>query len=327
MHLCAKFNALEAYVDLKRMQHVIALAEERNFGKAAERVHLTQPAFSRSIQAAEQEWGMKLFDRGGRAGVGCTVAGARIVERMRRVVGDWRALERDVLLYRDQQIGELALGIGLFVAGTLLMPLLLDLRKHRPGVKVRAHVNNARVLLQFVRNEEHDFFFGDIRYVRNDPAFAVTAAGGQVGAFFVCKGHPLLSKKPLLMADLAPFGFCVGRLPEEVQSLLIALMGRTPEEGLPVAVECDDLHLVKSIAMSTEVIMVGTPALVSREVAAGELHVLSPRDLPVIRSEIGVVSLRGRTLSPIATYAADFLSRLAAKEALPRTPRKHQTGP
>src|SRR3954452_15329121 len=116
-------------MDLKRMQHVIALAEERNFGKAADRVHLTQPAFSRSIQAAEEEWGMKLFDRGGRGGVACTAAGAQLVERMRRVVGDWRALERDAVLYRDQEMGELTLGMGPSVAETLLTPLLLDLRK------------------------------------------------------------------------------------------------------------------------------------------------------------------------------------------------------
>src|SRR5687767_13169743 len=102
-------------MDLRRMQHVIALAEERNFGRAADRVHLSQPAFSRSIQAAEDEWGMKLFDRGGAGGVKCTGAGAHLVERMRKVIGDWRALERDVFLYRDQQIGDLSIGMGLFV--------------------------------------------------------------------------------------------------------------------------------------------------------------------------------------------------------------------
>ena len=57
-------------MDLKRLNHLIALADERNFGRAALRVHLSQPAFSRSIQAAETELGLQLFDRG--AEVACT---------------------------------------------------------------------------------------------------------------------------------------------------------------------------------------------------------------------------------------------------------------
>ena len=239
-------------MDLKRMQHVIALADERNFRLAADRVHLTQPAFSRSIQAAEEEWGMKLFDRGGRGGVVCTAAGIHVVDRIRRVVDDWRSLERDIVLYRDQEIGDLAMGMGPYVAATLLGPLLLDLRNRHPGVKLRVQVNNPAVLVQYVYREEHDFFFGDTRYARNDPALDVTPVGGQVGGFYVRTGHPLLSTRPLLTADVGAFGLVTSRLPEQVQAILCKLMGCTLEEGLPIAVECDDVQLLKTLALGTD---------------------------------------------------------------------------
>ena len=51
-------------MDIRRLTHFIALAEEGRFAVAAERVHLSQAAFSRSIQALEQRMGLKLFDRG-----------------------------------------------------------------------------------------------------------------------------------------------------------------------------------------------------------------------------------------------------------------------
>ena len=51
-------------MDLKRMGHVVALADARHFGRAAEQCHLSQPAFSRSILAAEDELGLLLFNRG-----------------------------------------------------------------------------------------------------------------------------------------------------------------------------------------------------------------------------------------------------------------------
>ena len=45
-------------MDLKRLKHLVALADTRNFGRAATQCHLTQSAFSRSIQAAEEELGV-----------------------------------------------------------------------------------------------------------------------------------------------------------------------------------------------------------------------------------------------------------------------------
>ena len=304
-------------MDLKRMQHVIALAEERNFRQAAERVHLTQPAFSRSIQAAEEEWGMKLFDRAARNGVVCTAAGIHVVERMRRVVDDWRALERDIVLYRDQGIGDLAMGMGPYVAATLLAPLLLDLRNRHPGVKLRVQVNNPAVLVQYVAREEHEFFFGDVRYAGNDPALdilPVGPAGGQLGGFYVRSGHPLLTTRPLLTADIGDFGLLTSRLPEPVHVVLCKLMKCTPEEGPPIAVECDDVHLLKKLTLATDSVMIATPGLVREEVQAGALHALAPRDLPEVPTALGVVSLRGRTLSPVAAYAVEFLTQMVNEE-------------
>ena len=72
-------------MDLKRWSHIVAVAERRSFARAAELVHLSQPALSRSIQAAEAELGLRLFDRGP-AGVVATPAVAMAVGRARRRV-------------------------------------------------------------------------------------------------------------------------------------------------------------------------------------------------------------------------------------------------
>ncbi|MBG9387827.1 LysR family transcriptional regulator [Caenimonas aquaedulcis] len=299
-------------METRRMSHLVALAEERNFGKAAARVHLTQPAFSRSIQAAETEWGMKLFERGGTE-VRCTAAGAFVVEKAKHLLQSARALERDVELYRDRQIGDLSFGIGPFPAATLLIPLLLDVRCKYPGIQVRVQVNNPIYALQHVRSEEHDFFVGDIRPTQDNPEFEVRRLGLLSGGLYVRKGHPLRDRRSVSMADVAPYKLALGRLPEEVQALLLRLMGRRPEEGLPVALECDDTTALKAVALATDTVMVGTPAIVKAEVAAGRLHPLEVRDLPPQASEVGVSSLRGRSLSPIAEYAVGFLGNYMAK--------------
>ncbi len=84
-------------MDLKRLRHVLALAKEMNFIRAAEKVHLSQPAFSRSIQALESELGLLLFDRS-KQGMALTVVGKEFVARAKRLVHEAKSLERDMAL-------------------------------------------------------------------------------------------------------------------------------------------------------------------------------------------------------------------------------------
>src|SRR4051812_32324002 len=93
--------------------------------QASERVHLSQPAFSRSIQAAEEELGMQLFDRSG-AQVACTPAGAFVIERAGRVLLESRRLERDVHLFSAGKIGEVSFGAGPMATAALLPALMTD---------------------------------------------------------------------------------------------------------------------------------------------------------------------------------------------------------
>ena len=72
-------------MDLKRLRYAIGLADELNFARAAEKLHLSQPALSRSIQTLEEELGMLLFDRDNR-NVAVTTAGAVFLDRARQLL-------------------------------------------------------------------------------------------------------------------------------------------------------------------------------------------------------------------------------------------------
>ena len=119
-------------MDLKRWTHIVAVADRRSFIRAAEQVHLSQPALTRSIQAAEAELGLQLFDRGTQEVVP-TPAGEFIVARARQLVFNSRCLERDVELYRSRELGDTAFGVGPFPAATFLAPLLAAMRREFPA--------------------------------------------------------------------------------------------------------------------------------------------------------------------------------------------------
>ena len=303
-------------MDLKRMAHLVALADERNFGRAAERVHLSQPALSRSVQAAEAELRMQLFDRGNLE-VSCTSAGKFVVERARKLLFDNRCLERDVSLYRERLIGDIAFGVGPFPAVTLLPELMIELRTRYPGINSRVEVNNWKYLAEHLRDEDLDFFVADIRDIRDirrDADLTISSAGQQHGHFYVRAGHPLLRQQTLAPSAMLPYGLASVRLPLKVRSQLRRLLGLNVADHLPIALECDDVHLLKRVAQSGDTVLASTDAAVADEVREGKLFALSLRGVAPLYADMGIVSLKGRSFSPMAAFAVAFLQEIAANK-------------
>lgn len=293
-------------MDLKRLKHLVALADTRNFGRAATLCHLTQSAFSRSIQAAEEEYGLQLFDRGTQE-IRCTDAGAFVVERARKLLFDSRCLERDVGLYRERQIGDLAFGAGPFPAATLVPALLTEIRTRYPKVCVRVEVNNADFLAAHLRAEELDFYLADVRNVVAAPDLRITRVAQLSAGFYVRTGHPLLALARITPTDLRPYGIASVRMPEVVQVGLGALAGLENGERLPLAVECDDLSLLRALALTTDTIIGSTDAGSLADVQAGRLVRLDIAGMPAVYADMAIVSLHGRSYSLMAQFAVEQL--------------------
>jgi DNA-binding transcriptional LysR family regulator len=128
-------------VDLRRLRHFSELAETLSFRDAARRVHLTQPALTRSIAALEHQLGVQLFERDKRH-VALTPAGERLLGPARELLRDADALTRTA--------GELAaeagpeLRVGLYGGGLseLAPAIVAAFAERHPDV--RLHVEQAR---------------------------------------------------------------------------------------------------------------------------------------------------------------------------------------
>ncbi|WGT61326.1 LysR family transcriptional regulator [Variovorax paradoxus] len=296
-------------MDLKRWSHIVAVADRRSFIRAAEQVHLSQPALTRSIQAAEAELGLQLFDRGTNEVV-TTPAGEFVVARARQLVFNSRCLERDVELYRSRSLGDMAFGIGPFPAATLLSQLLTEMRCEFPGINLRVEISNWQLLLKRLLEEDIEFFVADTRNLPPDPNLHIRAVRREPGGFYVRSGHPLAAHKSVTMPQLWPHGVLSVRLPPGVRAVVSQLLGLASPAELSLALECDDVGLLKKVALACDSVLAAPHAAVKEEVAAGELHPLEVSGLPVQASEMGVVTLRGRTPSPMAEL---IISRLPAR--------------
>ncbi|SFB54804.1 LysR substrate-binding domain-containing protein [Azotobacter beijerinckii] len=128
-------------MDLRHLKYFIAVAEEQNIGRAAARLHMSQPPLTRQIQQLEDELGVQLFIRTPR-GMELTSTGKLFLEEARNI---YSIIEQ--AMERTQLAGQGKLGrldIATFGSGILdtIPKLLLAFRKNYPDVKIVLHTMN-----------------------------------------------------------------------------------------------------------------------------------------------------------------------------------------
>jgi DNA-binding transcriptional LysR family regulator len=296
-------------MDLRRLSHVVALADTLHFARAAEQVHLSQPAFSRSIQAVEDGLGIRLFDRE-TGDVRPTPAGEFVIKRARQLLFEARCLQRDVELYRDSQLGDTAFGVGPLLTATLMPQALRELRQQHPQVALRMEVGNWAQLLERLRSENIEFFAADVRDMPADAALDIQPIGGQPPHLYARAGHPLAGRKATLR-EVWEYGVAVPKLLSPSKMDLARLLGLPAGQEATIAVECDNYGVLKMVALTTDTILGATDAAVREELEAGSLVRLAVKGWLSQPSTTGIVRLRGRTASPAAQAAIAAIVRAA----------------
>jgi DNA-binding transcriptional LysR family regulator len=301
-------------MNLRRLSHVVALADELHFGRAAERVHLSQPAFSRSIQSVESDLGMRLFDRDA-AEVRLTPSGEFVIGRVRTLLLDARYLQRDINLYRDLELGEAAFGCGPFPGVDLMPKVISQLRQSHPKVALRVEESNWKHLLERLRTEDIEFFVSDTTDLPEDPTLHLRALPRQRVGFYVRAGHPLAAR-PCTFAQAWQSGLAGAKAPVKLKAQLDALMGGPEGPSPTFALECDNFALLRSVALSSDTVLTTTESLVRDDLASGTLVALRMKTPASLFTKPAIVRLEHRTPSPMARVAMACVERVAKESSL-----------
>jgi DNA-binding transcriptional LysR family regulator len=120
-------------LDLRRLRYFVAVAESLHFGRAATRLHMSQPPLSRQIQQLERELGVLLFRRSKRR-VELTDAGAYLLDQARRMLAEAETLAVRTRRVESGETGRLTLGFISTVDYSILPGLLSAYRAAHPGV-------------------------------------------------------------------------------------------------------------------------------------------------------------------------------------------------
>ena len=187
-------------MNLRDLKYLVALADQRHFGKAADACFVSQPTLSTQIRKLEEELGVALVERAPRK-VMLTPAGQDVVQRARRIVADVDEMREAARRSQDPEAGSLRLGVFPTLGPYLLPHVVPQLRERFPQLELLLVEEKSDVLLQRLREGKLDATL--LALPLHDDQLHAEFLFEEPFLLAAPRGHALASAKSLTMDQLS----------------------------------------------------------------------------------------------------------------------------
>lgn len=305
-------------MDVAVVEAFVAVVERGGFTRAAERLHLSQPALSRRIALLEHQLGQALFERG-RAGARLTDAGEVFLPHAQAALASLRDGAAAVRALAGGDSGRLTLAVVGTLASTGLTARLARFRAACPGLRLLLRTGSSAEISALVRRGDATL---GLRYFADPSAGIASRTLAREPLVVIARaGHPLAGRRRLAAARLAGEAWVAfpARRGGAVDPFGALLVRRLAAAGLDDAevVVTDSLTAQKRLVEGGFGLALVPASSIQEERADGSLCVL---DVPALRAEIEVALIHrhGAFLSAAARRLIDELSRGDAGVSLRR---------
>jgi DNA-binding transcriptional LysR family regulator len=186
-------------MELRHLRYFVAVAEELNFSRAAQRLHIAQPALSNQIKALENELGVQLLERTRRI-VRLTEAGKTLLADARPLLADAQTAELHARGAQKGETGTIHIGYVLTTANARLASIIKAFRENYPGVKPDLAQLATGAQIIGLKNRQLDVGF--VRPPVNAPELETEVIGEEKMVLAMASSDPLAQKKRLTWLDL-----------------------------------------------------------------------------------------------------------------------------
>ena len=288
---------------LRQFEAFLAVARAKSFRRAADLLHLTQPALSQHVRELEGELGARLFDRLGRT-IALTEAGRLLEEHAVRLFATLQGARDAIGELQGLTRGSLLIG-GSTTPGIYVLPrLIAAFRARYPGIQVSLRIANSRVIEERIRANELDL--GVVGGHILGPGERCLAAGLlDELVLIVPPRHPWARRRAIPPAKLAGERLLMreeGSATRQVTARALTAAGIK----FSVAMELDHTEAIKQAVMARLGVAFVSIHAVRGELAAKRLRALRLQGLP-IRRHFHVIHHEARTLPPAARAFVEFL--------------------
>lgn len=299
---------MQMNLSARDLRALLALIEEGNFTRAAQRVHLSQPAFSALIHALEDSLGARLFDRTTRR-VTLTPEGRLLEESARRLLADIESMVANFRDHAQHRKGRVSIAALPSLAAGWLPQVLADFHARYPGVEIALMDTLSEQCKSLVRSGQAELALATAAPGDEDLASEFLCADE---FHLVCRAdHPLAGRRNVGLRDLAAHPFVHLARSSSVRQHLEAAFH--PVQMKTVA-EVEHLATVTGLVAAGLGISV-VPALTLFQFERPGI-VLQPLQLAGLTRELVILRRRQQSLSANAQALHDLMVR--SKPKMPR---------
>jgi LysR family transcriptional regulator, low CO2-responsive transcriptional regulator len=288
---------------LRQLKVFEAVARNLSFSRAAEELHLTQPAVSTQVRKLEEHAGLPLFEQLGKK-IHLTPAGAQMLQSSRAIIQQFQEVEEAMTQFKGVSGGKL--NVTVISAGDYFFPrLLVEFARRHSGVTLNFGVCNREELLgQLAENRT------DLAIMVRPPLDADTVAEPFAPHPYVVVSapeHPLAAKKRIPVSRIAREPFIVREKGSDTWNSMEDAFG-THLAQLNIAMEIKSTETIKQAVMAGMGVSFLSAHTISRELQAGSLAVLDVQGFPLMLNWY-VVHRRSKRLPPVAQAFKRFLMK------------------
>jgi LysR family transcriptional regulator, low CO2-responsive transcriptional regulator len=286
---------------LRQLKVFESVARNLSFSRAAEELHLTQPAVSTQVKKLEEHAGLPLFEQLGKK-IHLTPAGAEMLHASRIIIRQFEEVEETMTQFKGVSGGKL--NVTVISAGDYFFPrLLVEFARRHAGVKLNFGVCNREELLEQMTDNLTDLAIMvrpplDMDTV-NEPfaphPYVIVAAAD----------HPLAGKKRIPVSRIAREPFVVREKGSDTWNSMQEGFGEHLDT-LNIAMEIRSTETIKQAVMAGMGVSFLSAHTVSRELQAGSLTVLNVQGFPLMLNWY-VVHRKNKRLPPVAQAFKAFL--------------------
>jgi len=254
----------------RRLQVFHTVARLLSFTKAAESLHMTQPAVTFQVRQLEEYFNTRLFDRTHNR-ISLTEAGQRVYEYADRIFALYAEMENSVRDLTGEVSGVLLLGASTTIAEYMLPALLGDFKAKYPEVSIRLQVANTDGIVSMVENNVIDL--GVVEAPVSNKNLVVENCRMDKMVLIVPPGHELAEKKSVPIKDLTKFPYICreeGSGTREVMLEAVTAAGCNPQD-LNIVMELGSPEAVKGAVEAGMGISILSKATIEKELKLGSL--------------------------------------------------------
>jgi DNA-binding transcriptional LysR family regulator len=310
------------HLSLRQLAVFLEAARKMSFARAAESLHLTQPAISMQIRKLEDALGLPLFERVGKK-LALTEAGETFRHHAARVLGELQDAEQALSALKGLRGGRAT--VGLVSTAKYFSPrLLAQFAVHHPQVDIRFLVGNREILINALRDNEIDFAVMGRPPEKLETHSEAIAENPHVLAAH--KSHRLAGARGLDFHELRGETFLM-REPGSGTRLVMEAVFREHQFVPKSVVTLGSNETVKQGVMAGMGVSLLSLHSLELELRAGEISLLDVMGTPVLRNW-HIVNMSSKTLPPAAAAFREFLltsTRLHLETTFSRYRQRYST--